>query len=58
MTWETIGPEPEPTEAQIDYIDSLFEKLNLHHSEIIWPATMKEASEMIDQLKEELGWTE
>lgn len=58
MSWEVAGPEPEPTEAQIDYIDSLYEKLGLDHKDIIWPETIKEASELIDQLKEELGWTE
>jgi len=56
MTWE-VDSEPEPTEAQIDYIDTLFTKLDISHHDIIWPATQREASELIDELKDELGWT-
>ena len=58
MTWETTNYEPKPTQSQLDYIDSLYATLQLDGSDIIEPTTMQEASELIDQLKEELGWTE
>lgn len=47
---------PGPTEAQLAYIATLCREVGVDVYEFD-PATVQEASEMIDELKEIAGWT-
>ena len=51
MSWDTWSELP-PTDAQIEYLINLCDKLHLDYEEIE-PTSMSEASLLIDQLIEE-----
>ena len=63
MTWEVAEPWEEsksPTEKQLDYINFLLGKIWEQRIAVVdedyRPDTREEASEMIDNLKDRLGW--
>lgn len=57
MTWEQVT-EPAPTEKQLEFIANLCERAGVMLGiDIPEPTTRAEASELIDELKAELGWS-
>lgn len=53
--WEGWGRTP--TASQISYIEDLCEKLGMDCKTLL-PDSFEEASELIDELKDELGWND
>jgi len=52
-SWD--GWNKTPTASQIGYIETLCDELGFDYKTML-PESFDEASEMIDELKDELGW--